>query len=76
MQISCYICKGKFEIKYLKDKKYHKFRCLSHYTVQYRGAAHSMCNIKYSVPKKNHIVFHNRSNCNYHFIIKKFSRRI
>ena len=35
----CYICKEKFENKYVKNKKY-------------RGAAHSICNLKYSVSKK------------------------
>ena len=30
-----------------------------------------MCNLKFSVPKKIIIVFHNRSNDDYHFIIKE-----
>ena len=48
----CYICKEQFENKYLKDKKYRKVRDHCHYTGKYRGAAHSICNLKYSVPKK------------------------
>ena len=48
----CYICKEKFEKKYFKDKKYCKIRHRCHYTVEYRGAAHSICNLNYSVPKK------------------------
>ena len=40
----CYICKKKIENKYLKDKKY------CNYTGEYRGAEHSICNLKYSVP--------------------------
>ena len=36
------------------------------------GAAHSTCNLKYGVPKKIPIVFHNGSNYGYHFIIKMF----
>ena len=50
----CYICKEKFENKYVKDKKYCTVRdsVHSHYTGEYRGAAHSICNLKYSVPKK------------------------
>ena len=67
---TCFICKGKFENKYLKDKKYGKVRYHCHYTVKYRGAAHSICNLKYSVPKKDPIVFHNGPNYDYHFIIK------
>ena len=65
-----YICKETFENKYLKDKKYCKVHC--HYTREYRGAAHSISNLKYSVPKKILIVFHNGSN--YHFI-SMISRR-
>ena len=64
----CYICKETFENKYLKDKKYRKFRDHCHYTGEYRGVAHSICNLKYSVPKKNSYSF---SNWDYHFIIKQ-----
>ena len=46
----CYICKEKFQYKYLKDKKHHKVRDHCHYTGEYRGAVHSICNLKYSVP--------------------------
>ena len=45
----CCICKKKkkkIENKYLTDKKYCKVRYHFHYTRQYRGAAHSICNIK------------------------------
>ena len=49
----CYISKEKFENKYLKDKKYHKIRKNPHYAVEYRGAAQSICNLKYSVPKES-----------------------
>ena len=33
----CYICREKFEIKYLKDKKHRKVRDHCHYTGEYRG---------------------------------------
>ena len=47
----CHICKkGKSEDKYLKDKKYRQVRDHCRYTKYYRGAAHSICNSKYSVP--------------------------
>ena len=46
----CYISKEKFENKYLKDKKYRKVRDHCHYTEEYGGAAHSICDLKYSVP--------------------------
>ena len=37
---------------------------------EYRGAAYSISNSKYSVPKKIPIVFHNESSYGYYFIIK------
>ena len=49
----CYICKEKFENKYVKDKKHSKVRDQCYYTGEYGNAAHIMCNLKYSVPKKN-----------------------
>ena len=58
----CYVCKEKIENKYLKDKKYRKVREYCHYTGEFRGAVHSICNLKYSVPKKNPIAFQNGSN--------------
>ena len=36
---------------------------------KYKGGTHSLRNLKYSVPEKIPIVFHNRSNYHYHFII-------
>ena len=70
---TCYICKEKFENKYFKDKKYCKVRDHCHYIGQFKGAAHSICNLKYSVPKKIPVVFHNGSNYDYHFIIKELA---
>ena len=66
----CYMCKEKLENKYLKDKKYYKVWDQFHYTGIYRGAAHSICNLKYSVPKKVPTVLHKGSDYDYHFIIK------
>ena len=63
----------KREYKHAKDKNYRKVRDHCHYNGQYRIAACTICNLKYSVSKKNHIVFHNRSNYDYHFIIKELA---
>ena len=38
----CYICKEKFENKYLKDKKYRKVRDHCHYTGECGSAAYSI----------------------------------
>ena len=38
-----------------------------------RGAAHSVCNLKFYLPKEISVVFHNGSNYDYHFIIKELA---
>ena len=40
---------------------------------EYRVLAHSICNLKYSVPKKITIVFHNGPNYGHHFINKELA---
>ena len=67
---TCYICKEKFKDKYDKDKKYCKVRDHCHYKDEYRGAGHSICNLKYSIPKEITVTVHNGSNYGYQVIIK------
>ena len=55
----CYISKEQLGDKYAKDKNYRKVRGNCHYAGEYRGAAHNICNLKYSEPKEISIVFHN-----------------
>ena len=57
------------------NKKYCKVRDHCHYTGEYRGSAHSICNLKYSVHKRIPIVFHDGSN-GLSFYHKRVSRRI
>ena len=59
----------------MKDKNYREVRNHCHYTGEYRGAVHSIYNLKHSVLKKILIVygFHNGSNYDYHFIIKELA---
>ena len=59
------------QIEKFEDKKYLKIRDHCHYTGEYRGTTHSICNLKCSIPKEIPVVFHNRSNYDYHFIIKE-----
>ena len=54
----------------LKIKKYCKVSKHCLYTGKHKGAAHSVCNIKYSVLKVIPMVFHNESNYHYNFIRK------
>ena len=69
----CYICKEMFEDKHAKDKNYLNVRDHCHYIDEYRSAAHSICILKYNVPKETPIVFHNKSGHDYH---ERVSRRI
>ena len=63
----------KFEKKYLKDKNYCRVRNHCLYPGEYRGAAQSVCRLKYSAPKKIPQVFHNGSNYDFHVIIKELA---
>ena len=69
----CYICKKGFSTDD-DNKKYHKVRDHCHYTGKYRGAAHSICNLRYKTSKEIPIVFHNGSTYDYHFIIKELAK--
>ena len=73
----CYICKQEIctdenNKKEFKLKQKVKDHC--HYTEKYRGAAHSICNLRYKISKKIPVVFHNGSTYDYHFIIKQLAR--
>ena len=52
-------------------KMYHKVRYHCHSTGKFRGAAHSIFNLRYKTSKEIPIVFHNNSTYYYHFIINK-----
>ena len=56
-----------------KIKKYRRVRDNCHYSREYRGAAHNIRYLKYNVPKKISIVFHNGSYHDYHFIVKELA---
>ena len=56
------------------NKRYHKVRAHCHYTGRYRGAAHNICNLRYKTPEEIHVVFHDGSTYDYHFIIKELAK--
>ena len=72
----CYISKKKEKDKYSKDNKHHKVREHCHCTCEYRGAAYSICNLKYSILKEFTITFLNASNYDYNFIITELVEEI
>ena len=60
--------------KFTIDKKYLKVRDHDHYTGKYRGAAHSICNLRYKIPKDIPVVFHNGSNYDFNLIITELAK--
>ena len=52
-------------------KLYQKVRDHCHYTGKFRGAAHSICNLRYKVQREIPVIIHNGSKYDYHFIIKE-----
>ena len=73
----CHICEK--ELCTDKDNKkefklMRKVRDHCHYTGKYRGAAHSICNLRYKITKKIPVAFHSGSTYDYHFIIKQLTR--
>ena len=73
MSLICSFDKTKTRRKFYKEKDafYHKVRDHCHNIGKFRGAAQSICNLRYKAPKKIIIVFHNGSTYDYHFIIKQ-----
>ena len=73
----CYICKQEFctdenNEKELKLKQ--KVRNHCHYTGKYRGASHSICNLRNKIPKEIPVMFHNGFKYDYHFITERLAR--
>ena len=69
----CYIYGKRFIRTFLKDRNYRKVGDHCHYTGKYRGAAHSICNLRFNWPNKIPVVFHNGPNYDYRFIIKELA---
>ena len=41
---------------------------------RFRRAAHSICNLRYKIPKDNPVVLHNGSTYDYHYIINELEK--
>ena len=70
---TCYICGKRFSKEFAKEKNYRKFRDHCHFTDKYISATHSICKLRFKVPKETPVVFYNGSNHDYHFIIKELA---
>ena len=69
-QKECHICQKEFcsdKNKKAKFKIYQKVRDHCHYTGKFRGAAHSICNLRYKVQREIPVIIHNGSKYDYHY---------
>ena len=71
--------KSKKFVTYVKKnlkcfKLYHKVGDHCYCTGKFRGAAHSICKLRYKTSKEISIIFHNGSTYDYHFIINKLAK--
>ena len=74
----CYICGKAFCYDKKQEKRfklYKKVRDPCHFTGKFRGAAHSICNLHYKVPREIPAKIHNGSKYDYHFIIKELAEK-
>ena len=75
-QEKCHICQKEFcydKNEKKKFKLYQKVRDHCHYTGKFRGAAHSICNLRYKVPQEIPVKINNDSKYDYHFSIKELA---
>ena len=70
----CYNCKKGFRTDDCDNEKYKTIRHHCHYTGKFRGAAHSIYNLRYKSSKEIPLVFHNGSIYDYNFIIKQLAK--
>ena len=68
----CHICEEYLEDT--DDENYKKVRDHCHLTGKYRGAAHSICNLKFRLPKFYPVIFHNLSGYDSHLFIKNLGK--
>ena len=67
----CHICKKVLG----KHKNHKKVRDHDHYTGKFRSAAHSICNLRYSMQKIDvPVIFHNGSNYDFNLLIEEFAK--
>ena len=59
---------------FVHDKNYRKVRNHCCYTGEYRAAEYSLCNLRYSTPKENHVVIQNIQKFDYRFIVKELAK--
>ena len=66
----CHLCKKVFG----EAKKHKKVRDHDHYTGKFRGAAHSICNLRYSTQRDIPVFFHNGTNYDFNLVIPELAK--
>ena len=66
----CYICKKPFTTEQEQNKNQRKVRDHNHLTGEFRGAAHSFCNIQMRKTLKIPVFFHNFRGYDSHLIVQ------
>ena len=72
----CHVCNRPF----ITNKNHRHYKKLikvidhDHYTGKYRGAAHSICNLRYETQKDIPVVIHNGSNYDFHLLITELAK--
>ena len=64
------------EDKYANNKKFRIIRDNCHYTDEYAVAAHSICNLKYNIPKEVTVIFYNGSNYDHNFFMNELAEEL
>ena len=66
----CWLCQGKWGEK----KELKKVRDHCHFTGEYRGAAHSKCNLSLKQDKTIPVLFHNGGGYDFHLLVKNLGK--
>ena len=75
MQQNVKFVEKRFLKKFPRNKNHQKVRDHCHYTDKYRGAAHSVWNLRFNVPSKISVIVHDGSYYDYyHFISKELAK--
>ena len=75
-QEKCCICQKEFCYDKNEKKKFEIYQEVTdhcHYTGNFKGAAHSTCNLSYKVSQEILVKIHNGSKDDYHFLIKELA---
>ena len=77
-QEKCHICQKEFcydKKEKNKFKLYQKVRDHCHYTGKFRGAVHSICNLRYKISQEIPVKIHHGSKYDYNFKIRELAEK-